>query len=274
MKTSTFKLRQIPIAVLASIGQGEGEDEITKEALDAAVAAAVTKANETSAAKHLKETQGLTTKRDELMGTLKTATDKLKETEGIDIEALLALQSTVENDEILSLMASGKHSEALEKSTEKMRVTHAASLKELSDKLTASETSGNKNAALVDSLLIDGGSKSALIKAKGLDTALDDVALRARQVWKVEDGELVARDGEGEMIQGEKGPITMSEWTEGLKETAPHLFPASESARAKGGKGGVIDLTDINGQMVAAANAGDMDLYNKLRKEKKEAAKR
>jgi len=268
MKTK-FQLRKIPLALLLNNGRGEGEDSFTQEDLDTKIAEALS-AQKTELTK---DSEGLNKKNTELLATLKTATEKLKTTEGIDIQALLDLQKTVENDEILSLMASGKHSEALEKSTEKMRVTHSAEIESLSTKLADEVESSTKNKNLVDSLLIDGGSKTSFIKAKGLDTALEDIALRARQVWKVEEGELVPRGADGEMMKGEKGILTMDEWAEGLKEKAPHLFPASESAGAQGGKGGSIDLTTIDGQMVEAAKKGDTKLLRELKKKKQEGAR-
>ena len=93
------------------------------------------------------------------------------------------------------------------------------------------------------------------------------------KLWNVESGELIARDGEGEMLKGEKGPLTMKEWTASLKTTAPHLFPASESAKIRRTNTGEVDLNDIDAQMVIAAKEGDTATLRKLKAEKKLASR-
>lgn len=274
---TNFKSRILPMAVMASIAasyspvtRGEGDENFTKEQLDSAVSDAVTAAMADATSKHDKDINGLKSKNAELLTTLGTATEKLKGIEGVDIDGLLALKETVESDEILKLASEGKHSEAIEKATEKIRVTHSAELDTMTTKIEELQNSNIKNSNLVDKLLIDGGSQSAFVKAKGIETAIDDIALRARSVFKVEDGELVARDADGEMIKGEKGPLTMPEWIESLKETAPHLFPASETVGVKGGKGTKVDMTTIDAQIVQAAEDNNFDLMRELKKKKKE----
>lgn len=260
--------------ILSPVGQGEGEPEtFTAEQVATKVAEANAVAIAAAKKDFEKETAGLSKKNKELLETLTSTTEKLKKTEGVDIEALLALQTTIANDEILSLAAAGKHSEAIDKATEKMRVTHSAELEASKTELTKLLESSQKDKQLVDKLMIDGGSQSAFITAKGIPEAVADIALRARQVWKVEDGELVARDSDGEMIKGEKGPITMAEWVEKLKTDAPHLYPASESAKLKGNKGGKVDLNDIDEQIIAAAKSGDTTLMRKLKLAKAESTK-
>jgi|TARA_R110000823_G_scaffold55908_6_gene136301 hypothetical protein len=247
-------------------GEGEGGDEVfTVEQVSERIEQALSEARQGFES----ETQGLAKKNRELLDTLSNATEKLKKTDGIDIESLLQLQKTIENDEILKLAAAGDHTGAIEKATEKMRVTHDANMEEMSTALLNSQESSVKDKVLIDKLLIDGGSQRVFLESKGLPEAAADVALRARQIWKVEEGELIARDGDGEMIKGEKGPITMAEWTASLKNSAPHLFPASESAKIRRTKTGEADLNDIDEQMVIAAKSGDTATLRLLKAEKK-----
>jgi len=268
------KILDSKILISTPVGYGEGEEETTEtftvEQVEEKVNAALNSARENFDI----ETKGLANKNKELLGTLSNATEKLKKTDGVDIEALLQLQKTIENDEILKLAAAGDHSGAIEKATEKMRVTHDANIEELSTALAESKKSSTNDKILIDKLLIDGGSQRSFLEAKGIPEAASDVALRARQVWKVEEGELIARDADGEMMKGEKGPITMSEWTASLKNSAPHLFPASESAKIRRTKSGDVDLNDIDAQMIIAAKQGDTATLRKLKEEKKASLRR
>ena len=249
------------------IGRGEGEGEtFTQEQLAEAVSSALSKEREANTTAN----EGLSNKNSELLQSVKDLKAQGKKYEGVDLDGLLALQKTVQNDEVLRLMSEGKHEDALELSTEKMRVTHTAELDALKTQLETATESGQKDKALVAKLLIDGGAQSAFVAAKGLDTALSDISLRARQVWTIEEGELVARDSSGTLMQGEKGPITMTEWAESLKETAPHLFPASESGSLKGGKNQNIDMSSIDAQIVAAAKSHDFPRMKHLKQMKKE----
>lgn len=260
---------------IIQIGQGEGDgtETFTKEQVAEQISAATAKALEDAKKSFETEAAGLKNKNKELLDTLSSATEKLKKVDGIDIESLLKLKQTVENDEILKLASEGKHSEAIDKATEKLRATHTSELEALQTKLAETIEGSSKDKMLIDKLMIEDGSKMAFLNAKGLPEGVVDVALRARQVWKVEDGELVARDEKGELIRGEKGPLTLAEWTESLKTTAPHLFPASESAGAKGGKGGKVDLSTIDQQMVDASKKGDIKELRRLRAEKAKSSK-
>lgn len=236
----------------------------TKEDLDKAIAAAVTAAE----TRVKSEFEGTATKNRELLDELKPLKALAKSVEGLDIEGLKELKGKIENDNILKLFSEGKHTEALEAATERLRVTHNAEKESLTTTITELQESNRINVELVDKLLIDGGSQSAFILAKGKPTAVDDVAARARQTWKVEKGELVARNDKGEMIQGAKGPLTMAEWAEGLKKTAPHLFPDSEGAGLGGEGGGGGGDGGLEAQILAASAAGDMKKLRELRKKR------
>lgn len=236
-------------------GSGASEDVFTKEDIEAAVNKAI------------EPYLGLQTKNEELMNDLKKSQKHLKQFEGVDIDKLRALQHQVENDEILRLMSEGKSSEAIEKATEKMQVTHQAELQKLQEALESTQTEAQSNAQLVQSLLVDGGAKQAFIEAGGVKTAQEDVASRAREIWQVENGEPVARDGNGNIIQGKEGPLTMSEWVAALKETAPHLFPPSEGGGMGGGEGGEGG-SSLEAQILAATARGDFAKLRELRQER------
>lgn len=270
-RTQTYLAVASAIMVLG-FRHGEGDDDkpITKEALAAAVAEAAARARQEATA----EFQGVAQKNTELLEEVKGLKKIAKQIEGVDLPSLLDFKSKIENDAVLKLMSEGKHEEAIGKATEKLTSTYQAQLTEKDTALAELQALRQSDIQLIEELLIDGGAKDAFINAKGEPKAIDDAVLRARQIWKVEKNaatgksELVARDGEGKLIQGAKGPLTMAEWSEGLKKTAPHLFPKSVSGDlgGEGGEGG--SGGDLEAQIVAASANGDFKKLRELRKQR------
>lgn len=70
--------------------------------------------------------------------------------------------------------------------------------------------------------------RSAAGKAGALTSAQEDLILRAKGIFQINDeGQAVAVDEDGNPIMGKDGrtPLSPIEWIESLKESAPHLFP-------------------------------------------------
>ena len=82
--------------------------------------------------------------------------------------------------------------------------------------------------------------------------ALTDIENRARLVWRIEDGEPRAFEGEAPMI-GRDGALTLNEWIDGLRREAPYLFEENRGADAQGG----ARATAIGVRLVAPNQAGD-----------------
>jgi len=209
----------------------------------------------------------LETKNKTILDEKKGVQDKLKIWDGMDHGKLKILQDKYENDEDLKLIADGKHDELIEKKTERMRATHKSELETLTTSNAELLTTNEKLQGQIDRGLIQSNVRAAFDKSDCKVTAFDDLLLRAVNFFKVEEGQLVARDGSGELIRGKDGAITPEEYIESLREKAPHWWGDSES----GGLGGSNKKTggkDIDSQMAEAAEANDMDLYRKLRAEK------
>lgn len=103
----------------------------------------------------------------------------------------------------------------------------------------------------LEGLLIDNAVRDAASKSGVRAGAVDDVLLRARQVFKVVDGKAVAFEGEKELYGPKGDPMTVGEFITGkLAESAPHLFEQSQGSGSKkaegstGGVGGKIIRTD------------------------------
>ncbi|MBL1494686.1 hypothetical protein ELD59_30265, partial [Klebsiella pneumoniae] len=95
--------------------------------------------------------------------------------------------------------------------------------------------------------------RSAALKAGALPEASDDLILRAKGTFQLNDeGEAVAVDANGDVLFGKDGktPLTPVEWAESLKETAPHLFPRAEGSGAGGhkpaGGGGSLKRSEMS----------------------------
>lgn len=97
-------------------------------------------------------------------------------------------------------------------------------------------------------LLIDSAVKSAALAAGVAQTAVDDVVLRAKTFFQVQDGEVVALNDKGHVIYGKDGekPMTIGEWVTNLKAQAPHLFAKMNGGGAGGsGQGGGVDFSKL-----------------------------
>lgn len=185
---------------------------------------------------------GLKAKNSELLGKLKSANENLARFDGIDPEAVSAMLKRFADDEEAGLIKAGKVDEVLAKRTERMQQANAKALKAEQDARTKAES---KAAKLADRTLA-ASIRDAALKAGALPEALDDIALRARLVWRLnDDGDPVAMAGD-EVVLGKDGktPLTPSEWAETLRETAPHLWPKAQGSNAlgspkNGGRGGM-----------------------------------
>jgi len=87
--------------------------------------------------------------------------------------------------------------------------------------------------------LVHGEVRTAAIQAGVRPAALDDVVLRADQLFRAKDGVPAAFKGD-EMLYGKDGvnPLRPAEWiSTQLRETAPHLFEQSSGSGAQPGNG-------------------------------------
>lgn len=183
------------------------------------------------------EVTGLKSKNNELLGTIKQQKDNLARFDGIDPDAVKTILQRFSDDEEAKLIAEGKIDQVLEKRTERFR---ADSDKQINAAVARAEKAEGFANKFRDRVLAD-AIREAGTKAGALSTAADDLILRARGTFKVNDeGEAVAVDTDGNAILGKDGktPLSPIEWAESLKDTAPHLFPAAEGTGGGGHKPG------------------------------------
>lgn len=140
-----------------------------------------------------------------------------------DPDQVRKLLEQIESDEEAALIASGKVSEVVQKRTEK----HMAAMQAKVDAALAQEQAAIKKANVFTERVLKGQVAQEAMALEVFDKALDDVWLRAKAIFVLDDeGAAVAKDSKGEVILGKDGktPFTINEWMTELKEKAPHLF--------------------------------------------------
>ena len=239
-------------------------ETFTKEQLEEQIAQA-------RAAAVAEATKGLDEKNRELLGKLKQTKTDLERWGDLDPDQVKTMLTQFESNEEMKLLAEGKTDEVINRRMEKVAAQYESKLENLTAEQRAAQEKLEKANTTIRDLLIDSRVVTAFNSEKGLEGAVPDVVLRAKSVFRVEDGEVVARDEKGELIRGKDGVLTITEWVSKLKETAPHLFPGSGGGDASGGRGRAGSGNNIDDAMLEAASKGDMKEYRKLRDAKEKA---
>lgn len=162
--------------------------------------------------------------------------EKLKDIDPAKYRELTELQREVEEGKLLK---AGKIEEVVNS-----RVT--AMKRALEEERDGYRTRAESSESQLSVLLIDSAVRNEALKLGVVPTALDDVVLRARTVYKMRDGAAVPHNDKGEVVFGKDGktPMPMTDWVTALKKTAPHLFANSQGGGAGGGtRTGAIDLS-------------------------------
>lgn len=175
---------------------------------------------------------GLKNKNSELIGKEKELKTKLAEFDGIDPQTVKAMLKNFADQEEAKLIAEGKMDEVLNKRAERMKADYDKQTTKLQSDLDKANTRVAKFAERALNASVREVGAALNIHA----SAYDDALLRAKSMFDVDDdGNAIAREG----VLGKDGkPLTLKEWFEGMKETAPHWFPAPSGGGSQGGGGG------------------------------------
>lgn len=148
------------------------------------------------------------------------------------------------------LIEAGKVDEVIAERVALMKQEHKKELDKLQDQLKVSTRQ-------LETLLIDNQVKTVAVQHGVLPTAIDDIVLRAKTAFSIQDGQPVMKDEKGQVVYGEDGvnPMSIEGWAKQLKTKAPHLFQGFTGSGATGGKGGV-GATDGNASPVNKIAAG------------------
>jgi hypothetical protein len=127
------------------------------------------------------------------------------------------------------LLDEGKVEELINQRIERMRLEHENQIKARDRKIAEMDASSKSLSSKLSEVLIDSSLTAAATKARVRATALEDVLLRGRQVWRLDGDTPKPMKGDGTVIIGNDGknPLSVEEWLGSLQQSAPHLFEAS-----------------------------------------------
>lgn len=170
---------------------------------------------------------------------LKELADKYKDIDPEKYREILGQFDSAEEAELLKQGAAGMQ-KILDKRTEKLR----ADFEKKEKKLTEERDGALEVASTYMDRVLDNHVRAAATAAGVHPGAVDDVLLRARQLFTLDDDGNPVQYVEGsetDLVMGKDGktPFAPAEWLGDMAEKAPHWFPASSSGGgASGDKGG------------------------------------
>jgi len=158
----------------------------------------------------------------------------------VDLDEYKSLKERAVEDRTKGNIHEDELEKVLQARTSNMKEEYDSQLTDLMERNTKAERH-------LASLLIDNEVSAGATKLNVRSTALEDVMLRAKQVFKVEDGQVKAFDSDGAMLASKSGDgsMTINEWMKKLSKTAPHLFEDSVGSSAPGSKTAVTG-TDMS----------------------------
>lgn len=169
-------------------------------------------------------------KLDEFRNTNIELLRKVDSFKGIDpqkYQNLLGIEKRLTDKE---LVEAGKVDEVVQSRVQSLTEEHNTTVTALKTEL------GNANAQL-EGLLIDSAVRLKALEAGVLPTAVDDVMLRAKTVFKIVDGRAVPH-ADGKPVYGKDGinPMSVDEWVTSLAKNATHLFGSTQGSGSQGSR--------------------------------------
>jgi len=236
----------------------KGKEEL-KKLVDAAVLEATANLKEHN--KKLIDEKKATDARNKELGDI---IEKLGGSEGL--ERLSKMHESLQKDELGKLLSQGKHDEWFDQRTKALRADHEQVVKKRDEQIAKLTADRDGVADLLRRKVLETAVRAACTAGGVVDTAVDDVLLRAQVVFKhdPEKGLVIRDEKDGGVVLGKDGktPKSVGEWLEEQKATARHWFPPSKGGDATGnaGKGGgrpgEVDLGAVQ----------SMDEYREARK--------
>jgi hypothetical protein len=173
--------------------------------------------------------------------------------DGVDPDVFRELSAKAQKERDKKLIDSGKVEEMV---NERLNAAKAGFDKERK----SFEDSNKKLTVQLEGLLIDNAVRDASARSGVRPGAVDDVLLRARQVFKIIEGNAVAYDGEKQIFGATGSPITVAEYiADKLAPAAPHLFESSQGSGAKKADGTTTTASGVIGRADQKAFLANLD---------------
>lgn len=190
---------------------------------------------------------------DEFRNNNVTLQQQLEAFKGVDPAKIAELLENQRKVDEKKLIDAGDIEGLVTQRTATMKTTFEGQINDLQGQL------GTANRQL-ETLLIDNIVREHSTKIGVVATAVDDVLLRAKTVFKVENGQPVAKDSQGNVVYGKDGtnPMAIGEWLGTLKTNAPHLFGTSSGSGSgnNGNNGGKQDTSKMTPAQKISAGLG------------------
>lgn len=146
------------------------------------------------------------------------------------LEQLMALKKEADKHRDKKLIDQGKVDELIAERVAAMKKEYDKNLGNLTKERDALKSVAER--AMVDNAL-----SAAAVKARVRNSALQDVLLRGKMVFRLDGEKVVAVDGDKPRFGKNGEALGMEEWVETLREDAPHLFESSTGGGANGSSG-------------------------------------
>ena len=190
----------------------------------------------------IEDTSGLKSALQAERKAVKDAKDLAKAIEekfaGLDPVKVREMMSKLDQDGEAALIAAGKIDEVITKRSEKLR----AELQRQVDEANATAKAANERTSKFSQRVLDDRIKDDVLGKVHVSAIKNgDVMRAAREIFTLDDeGRAVQLGADGKPVLGKDGktPFSPAEWIEGMRELAPHWFPAGGSGGGSGGSGG------------------------------------
>jgi len=179
---------------------------------------------------------------------LKKQMDELQKTvSSIDLDKYNEILKQQQDDQAASLIKDGKIDELIELKTRAQTDHFNAELQ----KITGERDTLTKQ---LEQVTIDNAVRNVAMQNGVAATAIDDVLMRAKSTFKLQDGKAIPFDGKNPIYQaGTTDPLSVEGWVKGLSESAPHLFANSSGGGARHNSGAPT------GKTVSRSNFNEMN---------------
>ena len=203
-----------------------------------------------------------------LLDEKKNLERKLSNFEGIDLDEIKQIKQALKDKEEEDLLKGGKIDELVEKRVQSTRLDYENKLTEKDNTLSEFESKYNQLASTFDQYRIREALITEARKQNALDSAIEDIVLRANGVFSFgEDGSIAAYDETGHIKTVDGKALNPENFVKILKKNAPHLWPQSSGAGLRGSGDG--DTYGKGSSLDEAAKTGDMAAFRKMRRQQK-----
>lgn len=175
------------------------------------------------------------------LNTLRSELEETREAYGLPPEEVQSMKKTLESYKDKKVLDDEGIEALLEKRLAQLKADQQGELKQREKQIQELSKDREHWASKYQRTVIDRELKDAALQAGVRPTALQDVVLRGQGMWHLnDDGRIVAKDAQGDLMYGADGVTLLSpkEWMDAqLRDAAPHFFEPTGGGGAPGGGG-------------------------------------